>query len=206
MPNSSHYVLCPYFESEKNESISCEDVCRTFSNRKKKDWHMKTYCDSKWQSCEYAQAMSIAYEKGEEALEQERIKALEKELKSLSTKLGIEKGKTKRQQKKIDDLMAQKKELYAKWRAVNEELANVNMKIYGQIQQMVQLYEDRLAYLIATKCDGELREKTVEEWAEGKEFAITCDYLAEDRVWKVMMREENKDESDGLDKDPEKAE
>lgn len=201
MPNSNHYVLCPYYENEKNESISCEDVIRTFPNLKKKEWYMKTYCDANWQECIFADAMNRAYEEGEEALEREKIKALEKELRSMGIKYGREKKKNERQQKKIDDLMQQNKDLYEKWRKVNEELTAVNMKIYGQIQQMVQLYEDRMAYLIDTKCDGELREKDVEAWAEGKEFAIVHDYLAEDRVWKVLFREEQEDEeSDGLDK------
>lgn len=205
MPNSSHYVLCPYYVTEKKASITCEDCFRTFNNRKKKEWWMKTYCDDRWEECKYAIALTKAYEEGEESVEKEKIESLERELSSMSKKLGREKKKTERQQKKIDSLMDQKKEIYAKWRAVNEELTNVNMKIYGQLQQMVQLYEDRLAYLIATKCDGQLREKDVEEWAEGKEFAITCDYLVEDRVWKVMMREESEDESAGLDKDSEEA-
>lgn len=202
MPNSNHYVLCPYYGGDKNESISCEDVIRTFPNLKKKEWYMKTYCDSEWKKCTYAQVLNSAYEEGEEALEREKIKATEKEIKSLQTRLGIEKKRTERQQKKIDDLMQQKKELYGKWRAVNEELTNINMKIYGQLQQMVQLYEDRMAYLIATKCDGELKEKDVEAWAEGKEFAVTCDYAAKERVWKVITREEKKKDEQLLGSEP----
>lgn len=162
---------------------------------------MKNYCDTEWEKCPYAGALNQAYEEGEMFVENEKMSALEKELRSMSKKLGREKKRTERQQKRIDDLMQQKKDLYEKWRKVNEELTAVNMKIYGQMQQIIQLYEDRLAYLIDTRCDGELREKDVEEWAEGKEFAIVHDYLAEDRVWKVLMREEQDDEkSDGLDK------
>ena len=200
MPNSNHYVVCPYFVSEKNESISCEDCFRTFNSRKKKEWWMKNYCDTEWEECPYAGALNQAYEEGEISVDNEKINSLEKELRSMSKKLGREKKKTERQQKRIDDLMLQKKELYAKWRKVNEELTEVNMKIYNQMQQIVQLYEDRMAYLIDTKCDGELREKDVEAWAEGKEFAIVHDYLAEERIWKVLTREENEeDETDGLD-------
>lgn len=199
MPNSNHYVICPYFENEKNESISCEDCFRTFRNRKKKEWWMRNYCDNNWQLCPYAEALNIAYEEGEDAVENEKINALEKELRSMSKKLGREKKKTERQQKKIDDLMLQKKELYAKWRKVHEELTEVNMKIYNQMTQMAQLYEDRLAYLIDTKCDGEMAEKDVEEWAEGKMYAIVHDYDAEDRIWKVLIKEEEDEESDGLD-------
>lgn len=205
MPNSNHYVICPYFENEKKESISCEDTFRTFNNRKKKEGWMKRFCDDEWEECPYADDLNKAYEEGEEALEMEKIEALEKELRSMSKKLGREKKKTERQQKKIDDLMQQKKDLYARWRSVEEELSKVNMTIYSQLQQMVQLYEDRLAYCIETKFDGELKEAEIEAWAEGKEFAITCDYLAEERVWKVLMREESEDEeSDGLDSEKEK--
>lgn len=167
---------------------------------------MKNYCDAAWEMCPYADELNNAYEKGAAVVEQEKITAMTRELKSLSSKLGREKKRTERQQKKIDDLMKQKKELYAKWRSVNEELTNVNMKIYGQLQQMVQLYEDRMAYLIDTKCGGEMREKDVEEWAEGKEFSITCDYAAEDRIWKVITREESEEDEQLLDSKPEQAE
>lgn len=213
MPNSNHYVLCPYYENEKNESISCEDVIRTFPNLKKKEWYMKTYCDANWQKCIFADAMNRAYEEGEEALEKEKIKALEKELRSMGIKYGREKKKNERQQKKIDDLMAvnqsftsvnnklekQRKELYKELRETKEELEKVNKKIYAELQQLTEVYEIRMAYLIATKCDGELKEKDVEAWAEGKEFAVTCDYAAKDRVWKVITREEKKKDEQLLD-------
>ena len=155
---------------------------------------MRNYCDDDWKLCPYAAAMNAAYEEGETAVEKEKVNALEKELRSMSKKLGREKKKTERQQRKIDDLMLQKKDLYAKWRKNEEALTEVNMKIYGQMQQLIQIYEDRMAYLIDTKCDGELREKDVEAWAEGKEFAIIHDYLADERIWKVVSREENEED------------
>ena len=218
MPNSNHYVLCPYYENEKNESISCEDVIRTFPNLKKKEWYMKTYCDANWQECIFADAMNRAYEEGEEALEKEKIKALEKELRSMGIKYGREKKKNERQQKKIDELMAvnqsftsvnnklekQRKELYKELRETKEELEKVNKKIYAELQQLTEVYEIRMAYLIE-KSGEVLHEEDVKEWAEGYEIALTVDdENVMNRAWKVVKREVEEDDKDGFHTETEK--
>lgn len=200
MPETHRYVLCPYYVTDKRENISCEDVYRTFKDGRKKYKWMRTYCEASWESCPYAKELNEMYDRIDEGedMDKEVIehkeKAWKKEQRNLSIQLGSAKKRIERQQKKIDELMAKNKELYRKWRDTNNELTNFNMKVYVQMQQLSQKYEDRMAYLLDTKCNGKMREKDVEEWAKGKEYAIVND-ADEDRVWRVIIKEEEeKDE------------
>jgi hypothetical protein len=58
---------------------------------------------------------------------------------------------------------------------------------------MAKLYEDRIAFLIDTYCDGRLKERTVNEWANGMEYALTFDETATEPVWIVKTREVEED-------------
>ena len=197
MAITHHYVLCPYYVTDKKDNISCEDIYRTFRSGQKKYKWMRNYCEASWDECPYAKELNEMYErieKGEDMAKEQaeqREKAWKKEHHNLSIQLGSAKKKIERQQSKIDELMAKNRELYLKWRDTDQELTNVNMKVYGQLQKMSQLYEDRMAYLIDTKCGGEMKEKDVEAWAKGKEYAIVHED-GEERVWKVIFKEEEK--------------
>lgn len=61
----SRFALCPYFQSEKNLSISCEDTVRQFYSKRDKQKQLKNYCDSQWETCRYAIALNDLYERME---------------------------------------------------------------------------------------------------------------------------------------------
>lgn len=204
------YTMCPFYIDENKLSISCEDAIRSFESLENKGEWMDQYCDKDWSACEYAQALSAAYdqlEKGDSmALEKEKIEALEKELKGTMSKHGraikkieardAEIRKLRDKNHRLEDL---RKQEYSKRRKAERELELYQKHEAERIYNLAVPYEDRMAYLMDTYTDGVLRESDVEEWAKGKEFALTYDGKAEDtanRVWKVVTREAKDDAPD----------
>ena len=208
------YTMCPFYVDENKKSISCEDICRTYKTLEcKYDW-MTMYCDSwEWMKCPYAIDRSeayAAYEKGDvKALENQEIKALEKENKYLRTLLGKAEKRVERQQKKIDELRAvnqsftnvnnslenQKKEFYKRWRAAQDELDKGNETVMEELRRLGDIYEQRMCYLIDRFADGFFCESDVERWAGDREFALVRQYDEDlgDMVWKVVFKEDEPD-------------
>ena len=208
------YTMCPFYVDENKKSISCEDICRTYKTLEYKyDW-MTMYCDSwEWMKCPYAIDRSeayAAYEKGDvKALENQEIKALEKENKYLRTLLGKAEKRVERQQKKIDELRAvnqsftnvnnslekQKKEFYTRWRKAQDELDKGNEAIMEELRRLGDIYEQRMCYLIDRFADGFFCESDVERWAGDREFALIRQYDEDlgDMVWKVVFKEDEPD-------------
>ena len=208
------YTMCPFYVDENKKSISCEDICRTYKTLEcKYDW-MTMYCDSwEWMKCPYAIDRSeayAAYEKGDvKALENQEIKALEKENKYLRTLLGKAEKRVERQQKKIDELRAvnqsftnvnnslekQKKEFYTRWRKAQDELDKGNEAIMEELRRLGDIYEQRMCYLIDRFADGFFCESDVERWAGDREFALIRQYDEDlgDMVWKVVFKEDEPD-------------
>ena len=208
------YTMCPFYVDENKKSISCEDICRTYKTMEcKYDW-MTMYCDSwEWMKCPYAIDRSeayAAYEKGDvKALENQEIKALEKENKYLRTLLGKAEKRVERQQKKIDELRAvnqsftnvnnslekQKKEFYTRWRKAQDELDKGNETVMEELRRLGDIYEQRMCYLIDRFADGFFCESDVERWAGDREFALVRQYDEDlgDMVWKVVFKEDEPD-------------
>ena len=208
------YTMCPFYVDENKKSISCEDICRTYKTLEcKYDW-MTMYCDSwEWMKCPYAIDRSeayAAYEKGDvKALENQEIKALEKENKYLRTLLGKAEKRVERQQKKIDELRAvnqsftnvnnslekQKKEFYIRWRKAQDELDKGNETVMEELRRLGDIYEQRMCYLIDRFADGFFCESDVEIWAGDREFALVRQYDEDlgDMVWKVVFKEDEPD-------------
>lgn len=208
------YTMCPFYVDENKKSISCEDICRTYKTLEcKYDW-MTMYCDSwEWMKCPYAIDRSeayAAYEKGDvKALENQEIKALEKENKYLRTLLGKAEKQVERQQKKIDELRAvnqsftnvnnslekQKKEFYTRWRKAQDELDKGNETVMEELRRLGDIYEQRMCYLIDRFADGFFCESDVERWAGDREFALVRQYDEDlgDMVWKVVFKEDEPD-------------
>ena len=208
------YTMCPFYVDENKKSISCEDICRTYKTLEcKYDW-MTMYCDSwEWMKCPYAIDRSeayAAYEKGDvKALENQEIKALEKENKYLRTLLGKAEKRVERQQKKIDELRAvnqsftnvnnslekQKKEFYTRWRKAQDELDKGNETVMEELRRLGDIYEQRMCYLIDRFADGFFCESDVERWAGDREFALIRQYDEDlgDMVWKVVFKEDEPD-------------
>ena len=208
------YTMCPFYVDENKKSISCEDICRTYKTLDcKYDW-MTMYCDSwEWMKCPYAIDRSeayAAYEKGDvKALENQEIKALEKENKYLRTLLGKAEKRVERQQKKIDELRAvnqsftnvnnslekQKKEFYTRWRKAQDELDKGNETVMEELRRLGDIYEQRMCYLIDRFADGFFCESDVERWAGDREFALVRQYDEDlgDMVWKVVFKEDEPD-------------
>lgn len=190
------YTRCPYYIDESRRSISCEDVCRSYSSENKKWAWMDMYCDSwDWMKCPYAMEISEAYRRYEEgdemALIEQELKAQKKEIESLLRKLGRANKKLDKERAKNKDLESQKKIYFEKWRKADEQLREYEKKIADQLGAMAGIYEQRMAYLIDSYADdGRLYEQEVEHWAGDRAFAIVHDEDEAGRFWKVVFQEE----------------
>ena len=195
------YTRCPYYIDESRRSISCEDVCRSYSSENKKWAWMDMYCDSwDWMKCPYAMEISEAYRRYEEgdemALIEQELKAQKKEIESLLRKLGRANKKLDKERAKNKDLESQKKIYFEKWRKADEQLREYEKKIADQLGAMAGIYEQRMAYLIDSYAeDGRLYEQEVEHWAGDRAFAIVHDEDEAGRFWKIVFQEEENDEN-----------
>lgn len=188
MANSVHTVICPYYITEFNNCITCEDVRRSYMSHDSKESWMFMYCDSwDWMRCPYAVDLTEAYhrqEKGDgKALEKNQNEALKKELDNLAKRLG-------RSEKRNERLHKVNEHLSRKMKKAEAQLEDYQKHESERYFRMAMLYEDRIAYLIDTYCDGRLAEADVKAWAEGKEYALTFDKESEDPIWIVKTREE----------------
>lgn len=214
MPNNTRIPMCPFYKDEKNKSISCEDVYRSFPSVKKKYAWMDMYCDEwDWMRCPYAVDLTEAYARLEEgdkkALENHEIEALRKELRSMSTKLGRAEKRNERQQRKINELRAvnksfmnannsleqQKKKFYGKWKAAQAELDKGNRQVLEELGFLGIIYEQRMCYLIDKFApDKILCEDDVQKWAGDRDFALVADADEEHgRIWKVVFKDDKTD-------------
>lgn len=189
------YTRCPYYIDESRNSISCEDVCRSYSSENKKWAWMDMYCDSwDWMKCPYAADISEAYRRYEEgdemALIEQELKAQKKEIESLLRKLGRANKKLDKERAKNKDLESQKRIYFEKWRKADEQLHEYEKKIADQLGAMAGIYEQRMCYLIDNYADGKFYDSEVEAWAGDKAFALMHDSDDTGRFWKVVFQEE----------------
>lgn len=194
MANSVHTVICPYYITEFNNCITCEDVRRSFKSHDNKDSWMGMYCDSwDWMRCPYAVDLTEAYyrqEKGDsEALDKNQNEALKKELNNLAKRLG-------RAEKRNERLHQVNERISRKLRKAEHQLDDYQKHEAERYFRMAMLYEDRIAYLIDKYCDGRLAETDVKAWAEGKEYALTFDKESKDPIWIVKTRKETEADED----------
>ena len=154
------------------------------------------------------------------ALETQERKAKEREIKSLTTKLGTAKKQNARLSKRIEELEA----LNKSYMNENERVKNLRAKehkrrmeleervralegrIADKVGPAIGIYSQRLCYMIDTYADGILADADVEAWSKGKEFNII---LKEDdegnKTWHSLVREEGADDVEQTDK-PQDAE
>lgn len=222
MANFARIPICPYFRDEKNKSISCEDTFRSFPTTRAKQSWIEIYCTTwYWMHCPHAAEITGAYERGDHAVEEQSISAMNKELKRLATRLGRSQKRVERQQKKIDELREvnqsymraneslekQKKHYYDLWRQTQDLLDRYERKVADQMTGITQVYEQRMAYLIDSYVPGGvLLEQDVRDWAGDKSFAIVADYTEmEQLAWRVKFDEKETDDGERVQRDGSEA-
>ena len=138
MPNSGHITICPYYQAERNKTITCEDVYRRFKSKKIKHEYMRTYCDNKWRSCPYAQNLEGMYsriEKGADEMTEiykQNAKAAKEELKKVSSLLGKAEAKDEKQREAIKKLNSIMETAIKKCSELTEE----NEELHGKVEQL----------------------------------------------------------------------
>lgn len=214
--SNGRYTLCPFYVDENKNTVSCEDVCRSFDDMDEKWQWMAMYCDDDWMRCPFAADLNEAYyrqEKGDVmALQEHEIKALKSENRSLTTKLGMSKKKCERLQKQLDkekeinkswqrqheEDEKKKKMFFGYWKRAEAELDARSKKAIEELDKLGVIYEQRMCYLIhAFAPGGILSESKVQEWAGDKAFALIHEYdEQEGLIWKVVFEETEDGEND----------
>lgn len=206
MPNTGRITKCPYYRDEKNLSISCEDTFRRFRWPAQKNNWMDKYCDDNWQACEYAKELEGLYDEmgGNEMsnkileLEHENA-ALKKELRKVSSMLGKATKREERKDDRIRELMTQNRALEKVMLREKQKCADLKLKLDKAGKDMIALadiYEGRIAYLVANFTDGTLNEEDIRKWAESFEYAMIPEATEKGPdgkevvvLWRVMTRE-----------------
>lgn len=88
MPNHNLIAICPYYLSDNDKSITCEDTIRQFRTSAIKRCYLEEHCCSfQWKDCPYARALDQVYEKismhpeeAESIYYEHQIQAIKKEL------------------------------------------------------------------------------------------------------------------------------
>lgn len=104
MANTGRRTICPYYISDSNETVSCEDTIHRFNTKSKRMNHNKLYCDTEyWRECPYADAMEHVYESlprdikdAEIALLEHKLDMTRRELKKLLTVMGMRQKEKKK--------------------------------------------------------------------------------------------------------------
>lgn len=214
--NSGRYTLCPYYEGEYKSRITCEDTCRHFDEEREKWSWMDMYCDTDWMKCPHAIALTEAYERLEKgdamAVKEHETEALRKELNSMAMKLGRAKKRVDELRdvnqsfiRKNDDLEGQKKMYFDRWKEADKQLKEYERKIDDQIKRIVEVYEQRMAYLIDVYVPSKVfYEDDVEDWARDRAFAITGTNEGGRIMWEVKFEAAETDQQHDDTEGPEK--
>lgn len=200
MPNNGRITVCPYYRDEKNLSISCEDTYRRFRWKGQKEKWLDMYCDRDWKNCCFAQELNNLYESMEvgqmdsKYLELEhKLKASEKEKRKLSSLLGKAEKREKEKDEEIRNLRKRNRILeafYLKNKTAMEDMHEQKERMQSEISTLVEIYEGRLAYLMANFTGGILDEIAMRKWLEKFEYAIQPENVMEGAVvaWRVHTR------------------
>lgn len=201
MPNNGRITKCPFYRDEKNLSISCEDIVRTFRWPAQKKRHMDSFCDDKWQECPVAQRLNELY-KEDGVNRVHRLSHDNEELKKELRKVKSMLGKCqKREAKKDEEIRALRKECgkieqhYFAEREKNKNAKEAEERMISELSDIGKLYEARFAYLMAVYADGTMSETDFKRWADENEYAITADTFGKSltgrevvETWRVHAR------------------
>lgn len=210
MPNNGRITLCPYYRDEKNLSISCEDTYRRFRWPAQKSRWMDIYCDNGWEGCPFAQELDGLYERmgkgtadGKELEMEHKLKASEKEKKKLSSLLGKTEKREKEKDREIRRLRKRNRALeafYCRNRDALDAIQGQKERMLAEMDAMAEIYEGRIAYLMANFSGGELDESAMKAWLAEFEYRIEPGRIKDGlqgesvvEIWKVRTEaRENK--------------
>ena len=180
MPNNGRITVCPFYLSERNKTISCEDTPHRFRYRKqKKDW-MGRYCDHDWAACPYAKDLNDMYDKlfkeGDTEVETEhKIDALEKEIRKLSQMLTKAEKRLEAKDEEIKAIRKKKQSFEQKAVELNSKYMELK-KGYDYLERKLlntsSMYKARFCYLIHVAGDGTFNEAEFWQWAKNKEYRL----------------------------------
>lgn len=83
--------VCPYYQSDKRRTISCEERIRWFATAEDKELYIRRHCCDNWGGCDYAASLNRAYNDGdsERCVDKAIITGNQKEVKRLLQRVGM---------------------------------------------------------------------------------------------------------------------
>lgn len=205
MPNNGRVTECPFYLNERNNYITCEDAKRRFASHELKEMHMDNYCDSRWESCIYAERLLAAYEKEDETIVDEtKAKALEAENLKVNIMLTKSENREKIKDREIKRLLNKNESLekrYREYKDKYEKLIETEQMAMEQIQKAAEICEARVAFLLSERPDGRLDEQKFRKWHEEHEFCLLPEGEKTDdnyRItgWLLRARKPGKEDTD----------
>ena len=220
MPNNGHITLCPYYRDEKNKSISCDDIFRSFRYPVQKKRWMKAYCDAAWEDCPHAKKLNEMYDRvleGGADMETEILKhnnaELTKELKSVKSMLGKSEKNNAKKDDSIAELRKEKDQLVkevAKWKnlyemaktrckeidAKREEQDVKLVKYNDQAQATNKLVQGLTAYIMHQLGKQKIYKSAVNKWLKNNNPQVISGTDYAGAYWTVIYNPLEKEEED----------
>lgn len=117
MSNNGYYETCPYFVSEKNKTITCEDTLRRYGTTASKVSQLRKYCCDDWINCKHAKQLSDTYRTvfdkdftgdKEKTLLTLTVNSQRKEINKLISMLGAQEKKNEKLISRLEDAIESK--------------------------------------------------------------------------------------------------
>lgn len=179
MPNRGYVIGCPFYESESQLQINCEDSPHRFKTLKDKKLWMEKHCiaDNGYQTCKFAKGLEEVYagENPKEKIKDYQICQMSAELKkmnSLATKLQNRINTLTKELKPLKTKFEALERVAEKQRGLLKQSASKEKAVTKEIMALARIYEDRFAYLLVHSMIRELDINAVDEWLKTHEYRI----------------------------------
>ena len=175
-------MKCPYYISNKHNTISCEGCIRYFPEKTKKQAHIDNYCScDKWLECGYAKTMEAMYKEIGKDLENEHLikaktylQANRKGFKKLLQQIGM----LRKHIATMESAAQHNYEMYT------EERERFNRIRKADTRNVANL-EVCIAYALSTNGKTEIDLADYKEWQKDKNVSFAYDPDSDKVVYKI---------------------
>lgn len=175
-------MKCPYYISNKHNTISCEGCIRYFPEKTKKQAHIDNYCScDKWKDCGYAQTMEVMYKAISKDLENEDLikaktylQANRKGFKKLLQQIGM----LRKHIATMESAAQHNYEMYAKDRERFNRIRKAETRNVANLEVCI-------AYALDIHGESEIDLAKYKEWQKNKNVSFAYDPDSDKVVYKI---------------------
>jgi hypothetical protein len=175
-------MKCPYYISNKHNTISCEGCIRYFPVKDKKQAHIDNYCScDDWLECGYAKTMEAMYKEIGKDLENEHLikaktylQANRKGFKKLLQQIGM----LRKHIATMESAAQHNYEMYAKDRERFNRITEADKRSVNNLELCI-------AYALSVHGETEIDLAKYKEWQKDKQVAYYFDQEKNCVVYKI---------------------